>query len=161
MGEKASGAEDSVIPMKKAGMTTYVAIGVGVLAIGGIVAVSSLGRADADAEKKAAEIKALSSKKDTSKMSLKEQREHMKMTALAFQKAEEAAAERKVEADRKKAAADAEAQARVAAAAPVAARAGGDDAPAAPPPKPVNTKAAKKQLDSLDSMGSDIASALK
>ena len=161
MGDKVIGAEDSVIPMQKTSMTTYVAVGVGVLAIGGIVAVTSMGRADAEAEKKAAEIAAQANKKDTTKMTAKERREHMKMTALAFQKAEEAQAAKKAEAARKKAAEEeAEARAKVAAAAPR----GGGDAPAAPrepAPKPVNKKAAKKQMDGLDSIGSDIASALK
>ncbi len=141
------------IPMKKTGVTTYAAIGVGVLAIVGIVAVSAGGK-DKDAEKKAAEIKAKASQQDKPQLTAKERQEHMKMTALAFEKAEEDAKAKKAEEARKKAQADAAKQASMAQApAPAAAP--------APKKKGVSQKAAKKQMDSLDSMGSDIASALK
>jgi hypothetical protein len=145
--------------MKKAGLTTYVAIGVGVLAIGAIAAVSR-GGSDAEVEKKAAAIQAQANKKETPQMTAKEQQEHLKTTALAFERAQLAAQEKKAEAARAQAAAEA-ARAQVEAsnvqAAPAPAAAG----PAPAPKKAVNKKAEKKELDSLDSIGSDIASALE
>lgn len=149
---RVSSAGDA-IPMQKTGVTTYVAIAVGVLAIGGIVLVTT-SRSDSEAEKKAAEIKAKADAKPTSGMTVKEQQEHMKMTARAFERAKETAAAKKAEEERQKAAAS-EAEAARVAAAPAAA----GPAPEARPK--VSKKAAKKQMDSLDSMGSDIASALK
>lgn len=142
------------IPMQKAGVTTYVALAVGVLAIGGIALVTT-SRSDSEAEKKAAEIKAKAEAKPTSGMTAKEQQEHMKMTARAFERAAETAAAKKAAEEQQKAAA---AEAEAAAKAAPAPAAGGP----APETKPkVSQKAAKKQMDSLDSMGSDIASALK
>lgn len=144
------------IPMQKTSKTTYIAVGVGVLAVGGLLAMSLGG--DKEAEKKAAEIKAQAEAHEkVPVMTAKERREHMKMTAKAFQIAEEHDKERKAEAARKKAEEDAQKAARVAAASP----AHGAGA-AAPPPKPrISQKAKKKQMDSLDSIGSDITSALK
>jgi hypothetical protein len=144
------------IPMRKAGITTYLAIGVGVLAIGAVVGVSLSG-GDEEAEKKAAAIKASANKRDAPQMTAKEQREHMKMTALALERAEANAKAKKAEAAERQAA-------KAERTAPVAqAPAAGEAAPAAAPApkKPVNNKAAKKELDSLDSMGSDIATALE
>lgn len=154
---RVSSAGDA-IPMKKAGVVTYVAIALGVVAIGSVVAISTSG-SDAEVEQKAAAIKAQADKKDAPAMTAEEQREHMKMTARAFERAEEAAATKAAEAERKKAAAaEAESQAQAANAAPAAPAADGP----APQAKPkVSQQAAKKQIDSLDSMGSDIASALK
>ncbi len=150
------------IPMKKTSVTTYAAIGVGVLAIGGIIAVMASG-SDEEAEKKAAAAIAAESKKAKSEgpqLTAKEQQEHLKTTALAFERAKAAADAKKAAEAEKKAA---EETARAAAApAPVAAAPANAPAAAAPKSKsPANDKAAKKQMDSLDSIGSDIASALK
>lgn len=143
------------IPMQKTSITTYLAIGVGVLAIGGVVVISTSG-GDEEAEKKAAAIKAAADKPDAPQMTAKEHREHMKMTARALERAEaNAKAKQAAEAEHR---AEAEAAKRPAAA---RAPAGAAPAPAAAPKKPVNKQAAKKQMDSLDSIGSDIASALE
>src|SRR5688572_30237219 len=161
---RVSSAGDA-IPMKKTGVTTYVVIAVGVLAIGAVVVVTSGGSSDAEAEQKAAEIKAQSNKKDAPGMTPEQQREHMKMTARAFERAQAEADAKKVEAERQKAAASQAESEAAAAAAPAPAGgpapAAGDPAPAEPPKPKVTQKAAKKQLDSLDSMGSDIATALE
>ncbi len=156
---RVSSAGDA-IPMKKTGVTTYLAIAGAVVAVG-VVALVTSGKSDAEAEQKAAAaIKAATAKKSTSSMSAEEQREHMKMTARAFERAEADAAAKAAEAQQQKAAAaEAQTQAQAAANATPAAPAEGG---AAPPPKPkVSGQAAKKQIDSLDSMGSDIASALE
>lgn len=154
--DQTQGATDA-IPMQKTSMTTYLALGVGVLAVGGLLALTLGG--DKETEKRAAEIKAKAEAQSKGPvMTAKEQREHMKTTAKAFALAEERAKAKKAEEERKKAEEDAHKAARVAAASPAP---GGGDAPA-PKPKPrVSKKAAKKQMDGLDSIGSDITSALK
>src|SRR6187399_698768 len=159
---RVSSAGDA-IPMKKTGVTTYIAIALGVLAIGAVVVVTSSGH-DAAAEHKAAEIKAQASKKEAPGMTAEQQREHIKMTQRAFERAQAEADAKKAEAERQKAAApqaegETEAAHANANAAPPPAgaahapAAGPEAAPeaAAEPPKPkVTQKAAKKQLDSLD-----------
>lgn len=147
------------IPMQKTSVTTYLAIGVGVLAIGGVVAITT-GGGDAEAEKKAAEIKAQADKPDGPQLSAKEQQEHLKMTAAAFERAKQTAAAKKAAEEQKKAA-EAEAARARAAAAPGPAPAGNQAGPAPKPKAAPSKKASKKQLDSLDSIGSDIASALE
>jgi len=170
---RVSSAGDA-IPMKKTGVTTYVAIAVGVLAIGAVVVVTTGGKSDPEAERKAMEIKAQASKKEAPGMTAEQQREHLKMTQRAFERAQAEADAKKAEAERQKAAApEAEAAnapaappaggpAHASAPAPAAGPAQPAEDPAPEPAKPkVTQKAAKKQLDSLDSMGSDIATALE
>ena len=95
---RVSSAGDA-IPMKKSGVTTYLAIGGAVVAVG-VVALVSSGKSDAEAEQKAAAaIKAATAKKSTSSMTAEEQREHMKMTARAFERAQETAATKAAEAE--------------------------------------------------------------
>ena len=146
---RVSSAGDA-IPMKKTGVTTYIVIAGAVVAVG-VVALVSSGKSDVEAEQKAAAaIKAATAKKGTSSMSAEEQREHMKMTARAFERAEADAAAKAAETERQKAAAAAEAEAQAQAPAGNAAPAPPAEG-AAPPPKPkVNQQAAKKQIDSLD-----------
>src|SRR6186997_2789739 len=106
---RVSSAGDA-IPMKKTGVTTYVAIAVGVVAIGAVVVVSS-GGSDTKAEKKAAEIMAQSTKKEAPGMTAEQQREHIKMTQRAFERAQAEADAKKAEAERQKTAAEPEAAA--------------------------------------------------
>jgi ABC-type lipoprotein release transport system permease subunit len=140
--------------MQKTSKTTYIAAAVGVVALGGVLAITLGG--DKETEKKAAEIKAQAEAQSKGTgMTAKEQREHMKMTAKAFAAAEEQAKVKKAADDQKKAVEDAQ---NARAAAPAAGPAPAD----APAPKPkVTQRAKKKQLDGLDSIGSDITSALE
>ena len=156
MAQNQQGADaGDAIPMQKTSPTVYIAVGVGVVALVAVLGVTLGG--DSEAEKKAAEIKAQAEALERDPgMTAKEHREHMKTTAKAFALAEERAKEKKAQAEQRKAQEEQRKSAQVAAAAPP------PGAAAAPPPKPkVSTKAKKKQMDSLDSIGSDITSALE
>lgn len=153
----AADAEDG-IPMQKTSPTVYIAAGVGVVALGVVLAMSLRGSSD-ESEEKAKAIKAKMAADDKlPKMTLKERQEHLKMTARAMELAEGQEAQKQAAEARAKAAAEQEKARAEARKSEAAAPAGG----AAKPAKPkVSQKSAKKQLDSLDSLGSDIASALK
>ena len=94
-GDRVSSAGEA-IPMQKAGLTTYVVIGVGVLVIGGTIAITS-GGSDSEAEKKAVDIQTQANQQDAPQMTAKEQQEHLKMTARAFERAEESSKLKKAE----------------------------------------------------------------
>jgi hypothetical protein len=148
------------IPMQKTAPTTLIAAGVGVVAVVGVLLLT-LGGGDDETEKQAEQIKARAAadEKDPG-MTAKEHQEHMKMTARAFQLAEDKAKEKQAAQAQAKSAAGSQQAAKAVAAAPKSES--GPAAAAPPPPKPrVNEKAKKKQMDSLDSIGSDITSALE
>jgi hypothetical protein len=154
-GPAGAAADADGIPMQKTNPMIFIGIGGAVVLLGGALLWASSG--SDETEKKAAEIKAAANAEAPAGMTPKEQAEHLKRTQLALQKLEASAAEKKKAAD-EAAAAEAE---RAAAAAPAAQPASGSgDNSGSAAPKPAKP-ASKKDLDGLDSIGSDISKGLQ
>lgn len=148
-------AEDvDAIPMSKTKPTTFLFVGGAVALVIGVIAFSTLG---GEKKKKASDLPAAGAATEDDGMTLEERKRHLEITRKSLEKYE---AEKAIE-DQKKKAAEEEAKrkeeeekAKVAAAAGPAPAGGGE------PKKPVNKAAAKKQIDALDNLGSDIAGKL-
>ena len=141
------------IPMQKTNPTMIVAAVVGVAILIGLIAFVSWGGKQSS-EKKVEELKARADQAGSSnpRTTLKQHREHLAMTERALKKFEQEEKEKK-EAEAAKKAADQEEEERKKRVAAAAAR----PAPGAPR---VSGAAAKKQADSLDGIGKDIAAEL-
>lgn len=156
------GLEVSGIPMKKTSPTTWVAVGGGVLILGLLLVWGSSGgestKASAEPAKEAA---------GEPRLSAKEAQEHLLKTQKAMAAAQEEAAQAEARAKPPEAE---EAAPEPAAPEPASPEAAAPRAPAPkavasqdskPPAKAVSPQQSKKKMDSLDSLGADITSALK
>ncbi len=147
------------IPMQKANTSTWIAVGVGAVVVIGLAIFSFSG-----SEAKKAKAQEISSEPAGApaehQMTAKEHQAHLLKTqkalaaaehaeALEKQAAEEAAAKAKMAAE------EANAEAEASSGAKVASRS------AATPKTTVSKQQSKKKMDSLDSLGADITSALK
>lgn len=134
------------LPIKKSGPTAYVAAGVGAVAVVVVLALT-MGGEDKQDRATRAEQDAASENEGLTKEQLKERQEHLRRTQEALAAAE---------ADKEQETAAPSTESAQQEAPKAQAKKGGSAK--APQPQPENKK---KNLDSLDSLGSDIASALE
>lgn len=141
------GAEPDAIPMKKASPVTWIAAAVGVCVLGGLAAVS-LGGSE---QPKVSEEPSNGAKAEAGpQLSAKEAEEHLRRTQKALEAAEQA-----------EAAAKAKESAQPPPEEPTPAEEPTEKKTASAPAKKASPQQAKKKLESLDSLGADITSALK
>jgi hypothetical protein len=151
------GDDPLVLPMQKTSPTTYLAIGIGVVIIGGLVAFFSGG-----SEKPAPAAPTPAAQAQTmTKEEAKEREAHLRNTqaaleAVATDTPKPAAKPTPAEEPTPAASEPPAAPAKVAAQTPAAGK-----SKAAPAPKPVDTGKSKKRAADLDALGADITSQLK